>query len=48
MIHLRVEKSSTVSPGGVIVETNYGAVDATIEQRIKKIREAILSKVPTV
>jgi flagellar biosynthesis/type III secretory pathway protein FliH len=48
MLRLKIETSDTITPGGVVVETNYGVVDATIEQRIKKVREAILSKVPKV
>lgn len=47
MSHLRIEPSENVSPGGVIVETNYGLVDATIETRVKKVWESIMSKVPS-
>ncbi len=47
MSHLRVETTETVTPGGVIVETNYGIVDATIETRIRKVWDAMVSKIPT-
>jgi flagellar assembly protein FliH len=47
MNRLRVETLESVTPGGVIVETNYGIVDATIETRIKKVWESITSKIPT-
>jgi flagellar assembly protein FliH len=43
---LRIELDETMTPGGCIVETNYGIIDATIEQRIQKLWEVIKSKVP--
>ena len=47
MPRLKIESTETVTPGGVIVETNYGVVDATIETRVKKVYEALVSKVPS-
>ncbi len=42
----RFEESENMQPGGCLVETNYGVVDATIEQRVKKLWEALAEKVP--
>lgn len=47
MSHLRVEASENIAPGGVIVETNYGIVDATIETRVRKIWESLSAKIPS-
>jgi flagellar assembly protein FliH len=44
---LKIESSESVAPGGVVVETNYGIVDASIEQRVKKVRDAIQSQLPS-
>lgn len=35
--NIRVQPSDQIQPGGCIVETNYGAIDARIEERFKKI-----------
>ena len=45
---LRLEDSDDIKPGGCIIETNFGSVDATIEQRVTKIWEAISEKLPKV
>lgn len=45
-IHL--EESETVHPGGCIIETNYGSVDATVERRIEKLWAALEEKLPKV
>lgn len=37
----RIEEDAKISPGGVVVETNHGVIDATIEQRLEKL-ETIL------
>lgn len=44
----KLEASDDVRDGGCIVETNYGNVDATIEQRIEKLWGAIEGKLPKV
>jgi flagellar assembly protein FliH len=44
----KFESSDSVTPGGCIVETNYGDVDATVEQRVDKLWEALASKLPKV
>ncbi len=43
---LKLEKSTEVSPGGCIVDTNYGRVDASIEERIGKLWDVISDKIP--
>jgi flagellar assembly protein FliH len=35
-----------MTPGGCLIETNFGAIDASIEQRVAKVWEAIQSKFP--
>jgi flagellar assembly protein FliH len=44
----KFEASESVTPGGCIVETNYGDVDATVEQRVDKLWESLASKRPKV
>jgi flagellar assembly protein FliH len=44
----KLEASDEIRDGGCIVETNYGNVDATVEQRIEKLWEAIAGKLPKV
>ena len=39
----RIEEDSQVSRGGIIIETNHGVIDATIEQRLEKL-ESIVKK----
>ncbi|MCC6278013.1 MAG: hypothetical protein IT289_08875 [Oligoflexia bacterium] len=43
---VKVEVNDSISPGGCVVETNFGAVDATIETRINKLFATLESKVP--
>ena len=45
---IRLEPSAEVSPGGCIVETNYGEVDARIEQRTKQLWEGLIDNMPKV
>lgn len=44
----RLEAVETILDGGCVVVTNYGEVDATIEQRVNKLWEALVGKVPKV
>jgi flagellar assembly protein FliH len=44
----KFEASETIAPGGCIVETNYGDVDATVEQRVNKLWESLVGKLPKV
>lgn len=43
---VKLEPSDSILPGGCVIETNYGSVDATIEQRIKKLWDAVSAKFP--
>lgn len=43
---VRIEESDRITPGGCIIETNYGSIDATIEQRAKKVWEALSGSLP--
>lgn len=43
---LKLEKSPEISVGGCIVDTNYGRVDATIEERIGKLWDVVTEKIP--
>lgn len=44
----RIESSPEIKPGGCIVQTNYGDVDATVERRLEKLWESIEEKMPQV
>jgi flagellar assembly protein FliH len=44
----KFEASDTVSTGGCVVETNYGDVDATVEQRVNKLWDSLEGKLPKV
>jgi flagellar biosynthesis/type III secretory pathway protein FliH len=37
----RIEEEKTIQPGGVVIETNFGVIDAQVEQRLEKL-ETIL------
>jgi flagellar assembly protein FliH len=45
---LKVEVTETIARGGCLVETNYGVVDATIDQRIAKLWTVLESKIPKI
>ncbi len=40
----RIEKDSGVGRGGVIIETNHGVIDATVEQRLEKLATVVKSQ----
>ena len=40
---LRIETAANVTPGGVLVETSFGTVDATVESRFDAFAEAVNS-----
>jgi flagellar assembly protein FliH len=40
----RIESSADVSNGGCVVETNYGDVNATLEQRVEKLWASLSEK----
>lgn len=43
---IKFEKNSDISPGGCIVETNFGEVDAQLEKRIELLWEQIKENLP--
>lgn len=45
---IRFEPSGEISDGGCIVETNYGEVDARVEQRIEQLWTALAENMPKV
>ncbi len=45
---IKLEESDDIKAGGCVMETNFGSVDATVEQRIKKIWTAIAEKLPKI
>ena len=40
----KIEEDSQVSRGGVIIETNHGVIDASIEQRLAKLESIVKEK----
>jgi flagellar assembly protein FliH len=45
---VKLISNSNISPGGCIVETNYGEVDAQIEQRISQLWDHLKEQMPRV
>lgn len=46
--NVRLEQSEEIRSGGCVIETNYGMVDATLEERVEKMMEAIFQSTPKV
>lgn len=46
--NVKLEPDADVKPGGCIIETNYGEVDARIEQRINELWEGLVDHIPKV
>jgi flagellar assembly protein FliH len=44
----RLDESPEIKPGGCIIETNYGVVDATLEERAHKLMETTFASAPKV
>jgi flagellar assembly protein FliH len=44
--NLKLEESSEITSGGCKIETNYGMINASVEQRVKKLWESIVHKTP--
>ena len=44
--NLKLEEAPEMSPGGCRVETNYGAINATVEQRVEKLWHSLIQKTP--
>lgn len=42
----KFEAGDTIADGGCVIETNYGDVDATVEERLDKLWNAISEKLP--
>jgi flagellar assembly protein FliH len=45
---MKFEPSADIAPGGCILETNYGVIDATIEERVEKLWGTLKEKLPKV
>jgi flagellar assembly protein FliH len=45
---VKLEVNESITRGGCIVETNYGAIDATVEQRVSKLWQTLEAKIPKV
>lgn len=43
---VKIEEDPSIHPGGCVIETNFGSVDATVEQRVKRLWEALSEKFP--
>lgn len=46
--NITLQASDQIQPGGCIVETNYGAIDARTEERFKKVWAELSSAIPRV
>ena len=44
--HITVAEDSTVDPGGAIIETDFGEIDARIASQLQEIEDRILELVP--
>ncbi len=43
---MKFNVNESVKPGGCIIETEYGSVDATIEERVERTWQALATRVP--
>ncbi|MCB0365220.1 MAG: hypothetical protein H6624_19160 [Bdellovibrionaceae bacterium] len=46
--HVKLEAVDHIQSGGCQVETNYGVIDATLEQRIERVLSALREKMPRI
>ncbi len=44
--NLKLEEDPELSRGGCKIETNYGAINATVEQRVEKLWQSLVQKAP--
>ena len=44
--HITIAEDSTVDPGGAIIETDFGEIDARIASQLQEIEDQILELVP--
>ncbi len=45
---IRFEPNESITSGGCIIETNYGEVDATVEERVNRLWETLVENTPRV
>ncbi len=48
LARVKIESGENIKRGGCLVETEFGSVEATVEQRVEKAWKAIESKLPVV
>ncbi len=41
----RIEEDQKISRGGVVIETNHGVIDASVEQRLQKLEQIISEEI---
>lgn len=44
--NMKFDPSEDVNPGGCIIETNYGQIDARVEERVDKLWQSIYEAIP--
>jgi flagellar assembly protein FliH len=44
---VEVNTSAELTKGGCIIETNFGIIDASVEERVKKVWQSVQEKTPT-
>lgn len=48
LVKAKIESVETISNGGCIIATNYGDIDASLEQRVDKVWQTLSEKLPKV
>ncbi len=48
LVNVKIEDDESVSPGGCMFESTYGAIDATVERRVENVWKAIEERLPRV
>lgn len=43
---IKLDSSDNITPGGCLIETQFGTIDATVEQRLGRVWSAIEAKIP--
>lgn len=46
--NVKIEADPTITPGGCVIQTNYGEIDARIEERLSNLWDAIVEASPKV
>jgi flagellar assembly protein FliH len=44
--HVKLVGEDTIKPGGCMIESQYGTVDATIDERVERTWQTLLSRIP--